>query len=103
MQIEQRGVPPYKVWNANNERMLFGEPWPPQPGYSGDDYLKAVFEVFNLTDGGKYSGHLTANITDSRGVVVFAANNPEDLALLMEMDKAGMAYTTLAKSVREEK
>lgn len=92
MDIERRGTPPYVVWTDYETRNVDGFVHIPQHGYNGDNFLKALWEVFDLTDGGRLCATIEGgvHIKDSTGAVIFAASNPDDVTVLFQMDNAGM-------------
>ena len=87
MKIEQRGTPPYIIMSAGIPEIPEGH-----PGYR-DDFGGALEVIFYLTgaglDGPGPQQTKPERIIDSKGNVVFSADNPNDIKLLRQIDEVG--------------
>jgi len=99
MKIEQRGTPPYTIMSSGIPSIPEGH-----PGYR-DDFLGALEVIFDLTDGGLDGPGpqqtKPERIIDSKGVVVFSADNPDDIGLLRQIDGVGFHEMELIPSKAE--
>lgn len=84
MEIEQRGTPPYTIFSAETTEIRS------HPAYR-DSFGDAIDVIFDLTDGGSFTQSKTIvtppRIVDSKGEVVFSAENEGDLDLLHQIDQ----------------
>lgn len=103
IELKPRGTPPYTVWNDTEPRIFGGSPLSPQEGYTGNDFLEALAEIFDITDGGlQYLlTHRIAHIRDTNGEVVFSCAKPEDLQLLFEIDVVGFLNVVITSALAE--
>lgn len=86
MEIESRGIPPYRVSSGIVEDV----PESPEHWSSTPTFLMALKIMFDLTTGGTNMLMRGARVVDAEGKTVFTIDEPFDVRLLRQINKEGL-------------